>query len=161
MRFPCKGSVCQQSKHSLLWLAYAWLRAIFISSFESLHEGCYSRCECQEGTSATCSRYPTLSSDKVPFVRKCVCWKLAVPSAWKKTLTLNIIEEVSVGTFVSVTCHLKYDTAITAGPWGLQCVGSAIWLPWSLRDSLPSDSDPEIINMALEAPAFCFSALVV
>lgn len=98
--------------------------------------------------------------DEVPFVSKCVCWKLAVPSAGK-TLTLNIIEEVSVGMFVSITCHLKYDSAVTAGPWGLQSVGTAIWLPWSLQDSLRSNFDPEIINMALEASAFCFSALVV
>lgn len=36
-----------------------------------------------------------------------------------KTLTLTIIEEVSVGVFVSITCHLKYDSAVTARPWGM------------------------------------------
>lgn len=35
-----------------------------------------------------------------------------------KTLTLNIIEEVSVSVFISITCHLKYDSAVTARPWG-------------------------------------------
>lgn len=27
--------------------------------------------------------------------------------------------------FISITCHLKYDSAVTAGPWGLQCAGTA------------------------------------
>lgn len=43
-----------------------------------------------------------------------------------KTLTLTITEEVSVGVFISITCHLKYDSAVTARPWGGWCVGTAI-----------------------------------
>lgn len=43
-----------------------------------------------------------------------------------KTLTLTIIEEVSVSVFISITCHLKYDSAVTARPWGCLCVGTAI-----------------------------------
>lgn len=43
-----------------------------------------------------------------------------------KTLTLTIIEEVSAGVFISITCHLKYDSAVTARPWGCLCVGTAI-----------------------------------
>lgn len=43
-----------------------------------------------------------------------------------KTLTLTIIEEVSVSVFISITCHLKYDSAVTARPWGCVHVGTAI-----------------------------------
>ena len=44
---------------------------------------------------------------------------LEISSSWVfKTLTLTIIEEVSVGVFISITCHLKYDSAVTARPWG-------------------------------------------
>lgn len=37
-------------------------------------------------------------------------------SSYYKTLTLTIIEEVSVGVFISITCHLKYDSTVTEGP---------------------------------------------
>lgn len=26
--------------------------------------------------------------------------------------------------FISITCHLKYDSAVTGGPWGLQRAGT-------------------------------------
>lgn len=51
--------------------------------------------------------------------------EISSSSCWK-ALTLTIIEEVSAGVLISITCHLKYDSAVTARPWGCLCVDTAI-----------------------------------
>lgn len=118
-----------------------------------------SICECPKVPLASCSRCFT----HLVFI-KSFCpeiYVLELSSSCCKTLTLIIIEEVSVSVSINITCHLKYDSTVTAGPWGCLCVGTAIWLPQKLPDNLLNASDPEIINMALEVSAFSFCPLVV
>lgn len=50
-----------------------------------------------------------------------------ISSSLVVTLTLTVIEELSVGVFLSITCHLKYDSAVT------QDLGGAC------ESALPSD----------------------
>lgn len=43
-----------------------------------------------------------------------------------KILILIIIEEVSVGVFMSIICYLKYDSVVIVRFWGCLCVGIVI-----------------------------------